>query len=308
MKLNPLTPEEQKVIVRKGTEAPYSGEYEKMNKEGVYTCKRCGAYVYRSSDKFDAHCGWPSFDDAVLGAVERTPDADGLRTEITCNRCGAHLGHVFLNEHLTAKNTRYCVNSISMKFVPQKALAGGGAAAEESAYVGGGCFWCTEASFKMIKGVLSVVPGYAGGDSPAGAKRPTYEEISSGNTGHAEVIMITYDPTIISYEALLEVFFSVHDPTTMNKQGSDVGTQYRSIILCADDLQKELAEHFIKKLQNEKIFQDPIVTQIKPLVKFYEAEDYHHDYFAKNPSAGYCQVVIAPKLSKLTEHLKKYLK
>jgi peptide methionine sulfoxide reductase msrA/msrB len=303
MNLNSLTPEEEQIIVNKGTEAPYSGKYENFNEEGIYACRRCDAYLYRSGDKFDAQCGWPSFDDAVLGAVRSSPDADGLRTEITCTRCGAHLGHVFLNENLTPKNARYCVNSISMKFVPQKESA-----PKEEAYFGGGCFWCTEAAFKMIKGVNSVLPGYAGGNSSADGEDPKYEEVSTGSTGHAEVVKVEFDPTVISYEAMLEVFFTVHDPTTLNRQGNDVGTQYRSVIFYKDDLQKELAEGFIKKLEAEKVFSNPIVTEVKPLLKFHKAEEYHQNYFAKNPSVGYCQVVIAPKMSKLVEHLKKYLK
>ncbi|MDO8424697.1 MAG: peptide-methionine (R)-S-oxide reductase, partial [bacterium] len=221
MRLDPLTPEEKRVIVDKGTEAPYSGEYENFHKEGIYACKRCGAYLYRSSDKFDAHCGWPSFDDAVLGAIESSLDAGELSKEISCNRCQAHLGHVFSNENLTPKNIRYCVNSVSMKFVTEK----GTALTNEVAYLGGGCFWCTEAAFKMIKGVQSVLPGYAGGSFPADGTSPTYEEVSSGRTGHAEVVMAAYESTVISFEGLLEVFFSVHDPTTPNRQGSDVGTQ-----------------------------------------------------------------------------------
>jgi len=300
MRLNTLTPEEEGVIVNKGTETPYSGEYEKLNEEGVYTCRRCGATLYRSSDKFDAKCGWPSFDDAVLGATESKSDPDGLRTEVSCARCEAHLGHVFLNENMTPKNTRYCVNSISMKFIPRKETAN----KTEEAYFGGGCFWCTEASLKRIKGVANVLPGYAGGAK----ENPTYEEVSTGSTGHAEVVKVEYDPSIISYEALLEIFFAVHDPTTPNRQGSDVGTQYRSVILYKDNLQKELSENFIKKLEKDEVFNGPIVTEIKPLTKFYEAEDYHHDYFAKNPTEAYCQVVIAPKISKLIEHFKNYLK
>lgn len=300
MKLNSLTPEEKKVIVNKGTEAPYSGEYDKFNQEGVYTCRRCNANLYRSQDKFDSHCGWPSFDAEIAGAVKRNIDADGRRTEIICARCEAHLGHVFEGEGLTDKNVRHCANSLSMRFIAKNALKN----MKENAYFGGGCFWCIEASFKIIKGVSSVMPGFAGGKK----ENPTYEGVSSGATGHAEVVKIEYDSTIISFEGLLEVFFAIHDPTTLNRQGGDVGTQYRSIILYADDLQKEIAENFIEKMTKEKVFDSPIITEVKPLEKFYEAEEYHHDYFAKNPTVAYCQVVIAPKITKLRKNLKNYLK
>lgn len=300
MKLNPLTPEEQKVIVDKATEAPHSGQYVSLHENGIFTCRRCNANLFSSTDKFDTHCGWPSFDDAVLGAVDSHPDADGQRTEITCARCGAHLGHVFLNEKLTPKDTRYCVNSISMRFVPAATDKGHETA---RAVFGGGCFWCTEATFKMIKGVISVLPGYAGGTVPT----PSYEQVCSGTTGHAEVIKIEYDPRVIAYEGLLEVFFATHDSTTLNRQGHDEGTQYRSIILCLDDLQREIAENYIKKLENQKVFDRPIVTEVKPLTDFFEAEEYHRDYYAQNPDAAYCQSVITPKMAKFRKKIGKYL-
>jgi peptide methionine sulfoxide reductase msrA/msrB len=299
MKFNPLTPEEQKVIVGKGTEAPGSGEYDHFDGNGLFVCRRCNALLFRSTDKFDAHCGWPSFDDAVLGAVLSTPDADGLRTEITCARCRAHLGHVFLGKKLTPKDTRYCVNSLSMRF---RAAADNPTPAE-TAVLGGGCFWCTEAAFKQVKGVISVLPGYAGGTVPD----PSYEQVCGGSTGHAEVIKITYDPQVISYKGILEIFFAVHDPTTLNRQGNDEGTQYRSIILYKDDLQREIADNFITNLQEQNIFDQPIVTEIKPLTEFFEAEAYHHDYYAQNPEAAYCQAVITPKMAKLRKNLQKYL-
>lgn len=299
MHLNPLTPEEEKVIIGKATEAPGSGEYDHFDGKGLYVCRRCNAPLFRSTDKFDAHCSWPSFDDAVLGAVLSTPDTDGLRTEITCARCYAHLGHVFLNEKLTPKDTRYCVNSLSMRFQPaEKAQS-----PAETAVLGGGCFWCTEATFKQVKGIVSVLPGYAGGTAP----NPGYEQVCSGTTGHAEVIKITYDQQMISYEGILEVFFAIHDPTTPNRQGNDEGTQYRSIILYKDDLQQEIAQNVLGRLREEKIFDSPIVTEIKPLMEFYEAEAYHHDYYAKNPEAAYCQAVITPKMAKFRKKLQKYL-
>lgn len=296
MKLNKLTPEEKRIIEDKGTEAPFSGEYEKFFRDGVFVCRRCEAPLYRSEDKFDAHCGWPSFDLEIPGSVRRSLDADGSRTEITCARCGAHLGHVFIGERLTARDTRHCVNSLSMRFVPQEESP----LIVETAYLGGGCFWCTEAVFKNIKGVQSVTPGYAGGAK----ERPTYEQVSSGQTGHAEVVRVEYDPHRISYEAILGIFFATHDPTTQNRQGHDIGTQYRSIILYENELQKEIAEKFIADLERDRIFNAPIVTEIKPLGKFYEAEDYHHDYFARHPEAAYCQAVISPKIAKLRKRFR----
>lgn len=300
MKLNELSKDEEDVIVGKGTEAPHSGEYDRFDAEGAFACRRCGAYLYRSEDKFDAHCGWPSFDDEISGAVERSTDADGIRTEIVCRRCQGHLGHVFVGERMTPKDTRHCVNSLSMKFVP-KSLSEEDAV--EYAYFGGGCFWCTEASFKLIRGVVSVTPGYAGGTT----ERPTYAQVSGGTTGHAEVVRVGFDSTRVSYEALLDVFFASHDPTTTDRQGNDVGTQYRSIILCENDLHCELAERFVEYFGRERIFSAPIVTEIRPLKTFFEAEEYHHDYFAKHPDEAYCQSVIIPKLSKLSGKVRRYL-
>ncbi len=160
---------------------------------------------------------------------------------------------------------------------------------------GGGCFWCVEAVFKRIKGVRSVTSGYAGGST----QNPTYQEVCAGNTGHAEVVQIEYDTQQISYEELLEIFWKAHDPTTLNRQGADMGTQYRSIILYHDDEQRMIAEASKEKAEASGEFTSPIVTEIKPLGIFYPAEDYHQDYYDNNPQAGYCAVVIRPKLKKL---------
>jgi peptide-methionine (S)-S-oxide reductase len=165
----------------------------------------------------------------------------------------------------------------------------------ETAVFGGGCFWCTEAVFTMLRGVLSVEPGYAGGTK----KDPTYEEVSSGKTGHAEVIHIGYNPSEVSYRDLLTVFFGSHDPTTMNRQGADAGEQYRSIVLTTSDEQKREAEAFIKELNDSSEMGAPIVTEVKLLDKFYDAEDYHKNYFRDNPDQGYCRLVINPKLDKV---------
>ncbi|HEX4104268.1 MAG TPA: peptide-methionine (S)-S-oxide reductase MsrA [Candidatus Paceibacterota bacterium] len=175
---------------------------------------------------------------------------------------------------------------------------------KEIAVFGGGCFWCTEAVFSELRGVISVAPGYAGGTVP----NPSYEAVCTGNTGHAEVIRIEFDPGQIKFNDLLTVFFATHDPTTLNRQGNDVGTQYRSIVLYTTEEQKADAEAFIKRLNASDPKGRPVVTEIKPLDKFYEAEDYHHNYFKNNQSQPYCQVIIEPKVLKLEKEFSELLK
>lgn len=164
----------------------------------------------------------------------------------------------------------------------------------KQATFGSGCFWCTEAIFLDLKGVHKVTSGYAGGTMP----NPSYEQVCSGTTGHAEVVQIEFDPAIISYEQLLEVFFLTHNPTTLNRQGNDVGTQYRSVVFYHDEEQKALAQKILKKIDGERVYDTPIVTSIEPYTKFYPAEEYHQNYFSKNPDQPYCQVVIDPKVAK----------
>lgn len=173
----------------------------------------------------------------------------------------------------------------------------------EKVAFGGGCFWCTEAVFLEIKGVQAVTPGYAGGST----SNPTYEEVSTGATGHAEVILIEYDPAVVPFSRLLEVFFASHDPTTLNRQGADVGTQYRSIILCETEAQKEESENAIKELERNKAYQKPIVTEVVMLTKFYPAEEYHKKYYERHPNEGYSQAVIAPKVEKVKEKFRGLL-
>ncbi len=173
------------------------------------------------------------------------------------------------------------------------------AAKLESAIIGGGCFWCVEAQYKMLKGVKKVVSGYAGGH----VKNPTYKQICQGDTGHAEVIRVDYDPAEITFRDVIDLFWDAHDPTTLNRQGNDVGPQYRSIILVTSDEQKKISEE--SKVNAEKIIGKPIVTEIVPLEIFYPAEDYHQDYFTNNPYQGYCQAVVRPKVSKFKEKLKE---
>jgi peptide-methionine (S)-S-oxide reductase len=169
----------------------------------------------------------------------------------------------------------------------------------EKATLGGGCFWCTEAVFKEVKGVVEVQPGYSGGH----VKNPAYREVTTGRTGHAEVIQITFDPVVVSFEKLLEYFFATHDPTTLNRQGADVGTQYRSAIFYHSPEQKLAAEKVILQLENERLYDRPVVTEVTPFTAFYPAEDYHKDYFERNGEQPYCRMVVAPKVAKIKKIL-----
>lgn len=180
----------------------------------------------------------------------------------------------------------------------------GSVAQTETATLGGGCFWCTEAIFKSLKGVDRVESGYSGGHT----KNPTYKEVCTGETGHAEVIQVTFDPKVISFDEILEVFFETHDPTSLNRQGADAGTQYRSVIFYHSPEQKEKAEAYKAQLNKENVFNKPIVTEIKAFDKFYKAENYHQNYFANNRSQGYCQFVIVPKIEKFKKIFKNKLK
>lgn len=278
MTYNKLTPEEERVILHKGTEMPFTGKYEKFNEKGTYTCKRCNAPLYRSENKFDAHCGWPSFDDEIAGAVKKIPDADGIRTEIECAKCGAHLGHVFTGEELTKKNVRHCVNSISMNFVPDEKPK-----KFEQAIFAAGCFWGVEYYFKKANGVVMTKVGYIGGHKDS----PTYKEVCNKNTGHAEAIEVTFDPEKTSYEELAKLFFEIHDPTEVNRQGPDVGEQYRSEIFYLNNEQKATAEKLIKILSGKGY---KIATKLTKAATFWQAEDYHQDYYNKTGGTPYCHV------------------
>ncbi len=176
----------------------------------------------------------------------------------------------------------------------EQSLSPEGRTGTETATLGGGCFWCLEAVYEQLKGMIQLESGYAGGAVP----NPTYEQVCTGRTGHAEVVQVTFDPSELAYEQLLEVFFTIHDPTTLNRQGADVGTQYRSVIFTHDDDQRAAAESVITRFEAEGIWDDPIVTQVAPLDAFYKAEDYHQEYYRRNQGQPYCQVVIAPKVAK----------
>jgi len=276
-----LTTEEERVIVNKGTERPFSGDLYEVKEAGTYRCKRCNTALYDSTSKFDSGCGWPSFDDEIPGAVKHVPDADGRRTEIVCAKCDAHLGHVFAGEGFTAKNTRHCVNSISMVFEP-KAAAG---ATTSRAIFAGGCFWGVEHFFAIEPGVTETAVGYIGGHKD----NPTYKEVCYTDTGHAEAIEVVFDPTKTSFEKLARLFFETHDPTHVDRQGPDVGKQYRSAVFYVDDEQKAITEKLIGELKAKGL---KVATQVVKAPKFWPAEEYHQDYYKKTGKEPYCHAYV----------------
>lgn len=287
---NELNAAEKAVILNKGTERPWTGSLLNNKETGTYLCKRCNAPLYESSTKFDSQCGWPSFDDEIDGAVKRVPDRDGVRTEILCANCGGHLGHVFKGEGFTPKNTRHCVNSISMSFVPdgeplppvlgeQEAKTD----TEATAIFAGGCFWGVEYHFEKLDGVKSAVSGYTGGH----VKNPSYREVCDGTTGHAEAVKIIYDPNKVDYETLAKLFFEIHDPTQVNRQGPDIGEQYRSVVYYQDEEEKKITEKLIGILEDKGY---DVATKLEPATEFYDAEKYHQDYYDKKGSTPYCHI------------------
>ena len=272
-----LTPEEERIIVHKGTEKPFTGKYDKHFEEGVYTCKRCGEELFDSSSKFKSTCGWPSYDDQKAAAVTKQPDADGVRTEIICTNCGGHLGHVFTGEEYTPKNTRYCVNSVSIDFAPAEKTR------TERAIFASGCFWGTEYHLQKAPGVISTAVGYTGGH----VDNPTYKQVCTDKTGHAEAVEVIYDPSKTSYEKLARLFFETHDFTQVNRQGPDIGTQYRSGVFYLDEKQKSAATKLIETLKQKEF---DVKTEITPASKFWPAENYHQDYYKNNGKTPYCHI------------------
>lgn len=270
-----LTEAEARVILHKGTEAPYSGEFTDFEGKGTYCCRQCETPLYRSENKFHSGCGWPSFDEEIPGAVERVPDRDGVRTELICSRCSGHLGHEFRGEGFTSKNSRHCINSISMIFKDDT---------EENyaeSYFAGGCFWGVEHLLQEIPGVISVISGYMGGAS----ENPTYEQVCTGTTGHAETVQVIYDPSVLSFESLARHFFEIHDPTQLNRQGPDRGSQYRSAVFVQNESERKIILELLERLE-ERGFN--AVTEINDLRPFYPAEEYHQNYYERKKSEPYC--------------------
>lgn len=271
----PLSEAEQRVILGKGTEPPFSGPLDDCFAPGIYCCRACGSPLYAAEDKFSSGCGWPAFDAEIPGAVSRQPDADGRRTEICCRACGAHLGHVFSGERLTPANARHCVNSISLVREPADSSR------VRRAAFAGGCFWGVEYFLRQRPGVLATVCGYAGGDTVY----PTYAEVCSGTTGHAETVAVFYDPHQTSFSDLTRFFLEIHDPAQKNGQGPDLGSQYRSVIFYALPQERQDALQLLDQLRAGGL---PVQTEVVPLERFWPAEACHQNYYGNHGRHPYC--------------------
>lgn len=280
-----LTAEQYRVMRLHGTEQPFDGNTCGSEEKGTYACAACGALLFEANDRFESGTGWPSFsqplrENAVSYAMDESYGMS--RVAASCMGCAGHLGHVF-PDGPGPGGLRFCLNAVALQKVVT-VLA--------KATFGGGCFWCTEAMFQQLKGVESVVSGYSGGAS----SHPSYTDVCSGKTGHAEVIELDYESGQISFEELVRVHLGSHDPTSLNRQGADIGTQYRSVIFYRNEDERECAERVLSDYA-ETTGNTP-VTELAAFEQFYPAEDLHQNYYRLNPQAGYCEAVIAPKLAK----------
>lgn len=300
-----LSPDLYAVARHADTERAFTGTMWNSETKGTYYCAACGYKLFDSNQKFVSSCGWPSFfeQENTNSIIFKPDNSYGMqRTEALCGRCNSHLGHLF-DDGPEPTGKRYCMNAISLDFVPDK-IAVNNDQNTETIVLGGGCYWCVEAIYEKLEGVKSVVSGFAGGT----VENPTYQQVCTGTTGAAEVVEITYDKSVVNLDEIFEVFFTVHDPTTLNRQGADVGTQYRSVIFYSNDQQKKAAESIINDLNNQKVYPSNIVTTLEPLKKFYKAEDYHQNYFNNNKEQSYCRLVIQPKIEKFEKVFKDRLK
>lgn len=274
-----LAPDEYRVLRQAGTERPFTGKYNDFYKDGTYSCRACGTPIFRSETKYDHGSGWPSFTAPIQKSrLEfREDHSHGMvRTEVRCAVCGSHLGHVF-NDGPAPTREHYCINSVALDFNPDTRAEEVKEDGTEKAIFAAGCFWGVEDKFSRIRGVLRTRVGYTGGHT----KDPTYPKVCSDTTGHAESVEVTFDPNIVSYAELLDAFFRFHDPTQINRQGPDIGTQYRSAVFTLNEAQKEAALKAIEALNKSGRYNRPVATQVLPASEFYEAEEYHQKYYQK---------------------------
>ncbi|MFO1460402.1 MAG: bifunctional methionine sulfoxide reductase B/A protein [Verrucomicrobiota bacterium] len=303
-----LTPEQFHVTQQCGTEPPFQNAYWDNKKPGIYVDVVSGEPLFSSLDKFDSGTGWPSFTQPLAGTelLQKEDREFGMvRTEVRSGKADSHLGHLF-DDGPAPTGQRYCINSASLRFVPVEKMAAEGYASllgpfiagghlpspdapvkSETAVLAGGCFWGMEEILRKIPGVLNTVVGYTGGSIP----NPTYEQVCTGRTGHAEAIQIEFDPARLSFSELLGYFFRMHDPTTLNRQHNDVGTQYRSAIFVNSPEQRAVAEQVRGEFGGSGRFRKPIVTEITEASTFYPAEEYHQNYLLKNPDGYNCHVL-----------------
>jgi peptide methionine sulfoxide reductase msrA/msrB len=307
-----LTPLQYEVTQHEGTEPPFKNEYWDNHKDGIYVDIVSGEPLFSSLDKFESGTGWPSFTkplekDDIVEKSDR--QFFMVRTEVRSKHADSHLGHVF-DDGPPPTGLRYCMNSASMRFVPVDRLEAEGYgqylplfgkagtatsgssgktvhAKTETATLAGGCFWGAQDLLRKLPGVISTRVGYTGGDT----KNANYEQVHTGTTGHAESVEIVFDPNKITYEQILEFFFKMHDPTTLDRQGNDVGTQYRSAIFYHDEHQRQTAEYVKKKVDDSGAWKRPVTTAIVPAKEFWPAEQYHQDYLLKNPGGYTCHYI-----------------
>lgn len=275
-KYESLTPELLHIVRHKGTEKPFSSTYVTPLAHGTYLCRACGNALFRADSQFNSHCGWPSFDDELPGRVRREADADGRRTEILCENCHAHLGHVFSGEKLTPNNLRHCVNGLAIEFVESETVLN-----TEEIIVAAGCFWGVQYYLDRLPGVIKTEVGYSGGD----VQNPTYEEVCRKQSGHYEVLRIIFDCDKTDLNTVVRYFFEIHDPTQTDGQGPDLGPQYRSAVFYYDARQQQIVQAAMDELHSLGY---QLSTSLLPAAVFWPAENYHQHYYDHKGSTPYC--------------------